>query len=227
MPVHYIYLPDIESSPYLSQREIYHLKVLRVNSGSKIRILDGKGSLYEGVLDNDRVKDIKLLLTSKKNYKITLLQSLIRPAKIEFLLQKVTEIGIHKIIFFPMKYSNFNLKTYVQKNERFNKILIDAIKQSHNLFLPKIEYSSNFYDLIPKVEGYKICFYEKAKDKMDLSSLIQRDVTYLIGPEGGISDKEVGFLKENGFKFSKLCNNILRAETAAMYALSVLNFYLS
>ena len=227
MSTHYIYLPDIESSPYLTQREIHHLKVLRIASGSKVKILNGKGSLYEGVLQNDKIENVELLINTEQTHKITLLQSFIRPAKMEFLLQKVTEIGVHKIIFFPMKYSNFNLKTYIQKNDRFNKILIDAIKQSRNLFLPKIEYTSNFYDLIPKIKGHKICFYEKATNKINLSSLKQKDITYLIGPEGGISDEESEFLRENEFRFSKLCNNILRAETAAVYALSVLNFYLS
>ncbi len=226
MVKHYVYLPDITSSNFLTQRELRHLKVLRVSYGEKIRVLDGKGSLYEGIFVKDKVENLSFIKKEERFKEIILIQSLIKPQKIEFLIQKATEIGLSKIIFVPMKRSNVSIDVYIKRQDRFNKILIDAIKQSHNLFLPKLSFASDLNQAISQLEGEKICFYEKSDKKLNFDS-IKKDhfINYLIGPEGGIAEEEIEFLKDKNFVFSKLSKNILRAETAAIYALSIIDYH--
>ncbi len=229
MEIHYVFEPNISSSNLLDKRELHHLKVLRVKDGDPIRVLDGKGSLYEGILDNGKL--LNLTLIKKENLgsiRVTLIQGLIKTSKSELLVQKLTELGIYKIIFVPMERSNAKLDFYFSKKRRFDKIMIDAIKQSHNLFLPKIEFHTSLDSALKDVIGKKICFYEKFTTKINLLDIFSKDnyITYVIGPEGGLTNSEVEFLKSNGFIFSSLSKNILRAETAALSALSVINYLL-
>jgi 16S rRNA (uracil1498-N3)-methyltransferase len=198
---------------------------LRVRSGDTIRILDGNGSVFEGILKDNTVENLDLISKSTYSSKLILIQALIKPQKAEILLQKSCEIGVSKILFVRMKRSVFTIDSYFKKRERFENILIDAIKQSHNLFLPKILFFNSIEKAISDLKGEKICFYEKCDNLYDFSDInFSEDVNFIIGPEGGITSDEVSFLGKNNFIFSSLSPNILRAETAAIYALSILNY---
>jgi 16S rRNA (uracil1498-N3)-methyltransferase len=225
MEIRYIYFPDVLSSEIIPERELHHLKVLRVKDGHKLRILDGKGSVYEGILDKNKIKDLQLLEKRKPFPEIILIQALIKPNKAEILLQKSCEIGVSKIIFVKMERSVIPIDSFIKRKERFKNILIDAIKQSHNLFLPELLFFDSLKDLMRILKGYRICFYEKCNTpynflNMDFSS----NINFLIGPEGGITPEEKTILENNDFILSSLSSNILRSETAAIYALSVFNY---
>ncbi len=225
MEIRYIYLPNVLSSDILPERELKHLKVLRVKEGHKLRILDGKGSVYEGILNKNKVKELQLLKRKEPLSEIVLIQALIKPHKAEILLQKSCEIGVSKIIFVKMQRSIVPINSFIKRKKRFENILIDAIKQSHNLFLPELLFFDSLNKVMNILKGYRICLYEKCNILYNFMNLdFSSDINFLIGPEGGITQEEKDLLENNNFIFSSLSSNVLRSETAAIYALSVFNY---
>ena len=142
------------------------------------------------------------------------------------IIEKLTELGVKK--FFPMK-TDFTIKKFNDKTKlKYHKTAISAIKQCDNAFLPQISDISSFNMITSKIieEGYFPIVASERENATTLKeafcNLSVEKICLFIGPEGGFSDREFQYFENNNFAKIKLGNHILRAETAAISAVSEL-----
>jgi 16S rRNA (uracil1498-N3)-methyltransferase len=135
----------------------------------------------------------------------------------ELFLEKATEIGIHEIT--PIICDRSERK--VINNERFDKIILSAMKQSNELYLPKLNEAVSLKDFLKrKNDGLQLIAHCEETDKKTLKSVLNANdnVTMLIGPEGDFSEKEIAMAIDNAYIPVSLGNTRLRTETAAIVA---------
>jgi len=215
----------------LSEEESYHcIKVLRHIEGDEINLIDGAGNFYKAKITSAHKSHSGFEVIKKwkeegsSNSKIHLA---IAPTKnierIEWLLEKAVEIGIHEISFIECDHSErrkINL-------ERLNRICVSAMKQSMRASLPKLNEIipiKEFLNQNSVIKNQKfICHL--GENKTQLSSVYQKEnnATIIIGPEGDFSDAELKAANDAGFKEVIIGNNRLRTETAALVAIVHLN----
>jgi 16S rRNA (uracil1498-N3)-methyltransferase len=216
----------------LSDEEGRHaLRVLRMQVGDKIQLLDGNGGLYVGEIISTQGKRCLIQLTDYQNFKSNRafqVHIAIAPTKntdrIEWFVEKAIEIGIDKITFLLTNHS----ERKVLKMERIQKIAISAMKQSGNFYLPELVELTKlpaFLQAQSKENSQKFMAYVPANPAQTLFSEKQEgDICVLIGPEGGFSSQEVELAEKADFKAVSLGKTRLRTETAGVVACSVLNF---
>ena len=208
------------------------IKVLRKSIGDKINVVDGKGSLYKGIIKSDNLKDCKIkILETIKNYdkRDNYIHIAISPIKnsnrIEWFIEKVVEIGVDEISFIDCDRT---LRHSV-KMERIFKTSISAMKQTLKATLPKINDICSFEDFLDtSIHSNKfICHLEDGnrkeifhfKNQLSKSS----DSCILIGPEGDFSMDEIAMAKKYNFNAISLGDSRLRTETAGIVACHLLN----
>lgn len=162
------------------------------------------------------------------NVNIDLFQGLPKADKMEYIIQKCVELGVHKIVPVNMKYCVARIKDEEKKNIRWNKISEVAAKQCKRNIIPKIEKSINISTLYNEIKVYDLAIvaYEN-EDNITLKKVLRdnshiKNIAVIIGPEGGISSGEIEKLKENGARIVSLGNRILRTETAPITILSMM-----
>lgn len=167
---------------------------------------------------------------------LNLYQGLCKSDKFEFIIEKAVELGVHRIIPLDTEYTVVKLeqneKKLSAKLDRFNKIAKSAAEQSKRHYIPEVLRPLSF-DKIKNLDlnnFYNILFYENAKSIVDTKTCIseikknKKAVNVFIGPEGGFSNKEIEEVKSLGFNILTLGKRILRTETAAVTALSILMY---
>ena len=210
------------NSNYLDKEEFYHcIKVLRNKKNKKINLTDGEGNLYESKILNISKQKCEIELPKKiKSEKQKIISHIvIAPTKsfsrIEWAVEKLTEIGINKISFI---YTN-NSERRELKVERLQKKSISAMKQSKSVFKPVIENIISLNNLLEKYEKYENKFVADIKSKKTLNKIkTEGNSIFLIGPEGDFTTKEMKKISINGFTKITLGNKVLRTETAAIMA---------
>ena len=210
------------NSNYLDKEEFYHfIKVLRYKKNKKINLTDGKGNLYESKILNISKQKCEIELPKKiKSEKQKIISHIvIAPTKsfsrIEWAVEKLTEIGINKISFI---YTN-NSERRELKVERLQKKSISAMKQSKSVFKPVIENIISLNNLLQKYESYENKFVADIKSKKTLNKIkTEGNSIFLIGPEGDFTTEEMKKISINGFTKITLGNKVLRTETAAIMA---------
>ena len=210
------------NSNYLDKEEFYHcIKVLRNKKNKKINLTDGKGNLYESKILNISKQKCEIELPKKiKSEKQKIISHIvIAPTKsfsrIEWAVEKLTEIGINKISFI---YTN-NSERRELKVERLQKKSISAMKQSKSLFKPVIENIISLNKLLEKYKNYENKFVADIKSNKTLNKIkVVGNSIFLIGPEGDFTSEEMKKISINGFSKITLGNKILRTETAAIMA---------
>ncbi len=217
-------ISEIDSSFSFDKEESKHIiKVLRKKEGDILFVTNGLGVLFktEISLASDSKCTVKIFSFEKQEKSKYHLHLVVAPTKMnerfEWFLEKATEIGVHEIT--PMICDHSERK--VIKSERFDKILLSAMKQSNQYFLPKFNDSISFNNFVKReVKGQKfIAHCEELKKKSFKNSVVaNQDVTILIGPEGDFSVKEIQLALENKFIPVTLGNTRLRTETAAIVA---------
>lgn len=231
--MHLFYTPDLQGKAYLlSEEESKHaVRVLRLDVGEKVELLDGKGGRYEAeVLDaNPKRCALQILKEQqgygKKEYHIHLA---VAPTKnierIEWLLEKATEIGIDRIT--PLICQRSERKEV--KIERLDKILIAAMKQSMKAYKPVLEEAKSFKQWMQmEQEGVKMIAHCASAEKKSIRDTIQAkkgNYIILIGPEGDFSPDEIALAQSKGYAAITLGDSRLRTETAALSAVFELNY---
>ena len=226
------YTPDINSDEYnLSKEESKHcIQVLRKKIGDLIYLVDGKGGFYKARLIGDNPKSCHLKIEKvERNYgKNDLhIHIAIAPTKMnerfEWFLEKCTEIGINEITPILCEHS----ERKVLKLERMNKILVAAMKQSKQAYLPKLNAAVSFDSFVSNntIEERYIAHCVENDKKKQLKEIIKKgaDTLVLIGPEGDFSPKEIDHALKYGFSAVSLGNNRLRTETAAIVSCLTIN----
>lgn len=221
----------IDTSIFIEGQEHIHLsRSLRKKEGDTIFVANGKGVLFEAKIQLITKKRTQVCLhtvvKSKKYSQNHNLYLAVAPTKnigrYEWLVEKCIEIGVNSILPF----TSFHIERKVLKNERLNTIAISAMKQSKQLFLPKIEPLTSFREILNVSNSFDVKLIAYCDElNRDIKNEIKNDgsVFVLIGPEGGFSPQEVEIAKENGFKTVTLGENRLRTETAAVYVASIYN----
>ncbi len=224
------YAPNIKETNTLPEEESQHaIKVLRMEAGERLEIIDGKGNFFEAEIKIANHKHCEIqILTEIKEYKKreTKLHIAIAPTKnldrIEWFAEKATEIGIEEITPIICQFSERKMI----KTERIEKILISAMKQSQKAYLPKINEVCSFKTFINKEQKGMLFFGHCYKDdKKQLSTTYQagQDATIMIGPEGDFSIEEVQEAISKKFIPITLGDNRLRTETAGIVACDTFN----
>jgi len=199
------------------------VKVLRKNKGDILNITNGRGSLFEAKILDASAKKCKAQIVSEERT-IPRLHSLhvaIAPTKMndrfEWFLEKATEIGIQEITPILCEHS----ERKVIKQERLERVLQSAMKQSLQTYLPKLNPLTALEDFLSTVQGeLKFVAHCHQGEKQELKRRVQadKDVVILIGPEGDFSKQEIDNALNKGFVPVSLGRNRLRTETAGIYA---------
>ena len=215
----------------LEKPSSHHLiKVLRKKEGDQIVLFDGKGNSCLGVISKIRRSDVQLDIIDifekslRSGIEINLGQSLIKNDPFNLTIQKATELGVTS--FHPLITERSELKIKMTKNRslRWNLIARGACEQCGENWLPIIEDPIKLDRWAANEESkIKIVLYPNADNK--ISDFKYKDsVSLAIGPEGDFSDYEVDSLTEKGFIPVSIGKRILRAETAAISAISSVRF---
>ncbi len=206
---------------YFDLFEAGHIaKVLRKKKGDLIRVTDGEGGLFQVKLKFDNSKQIVGEILDAQYFPLPKkrLHVFIAPPKssdrFEWFLEKATELGVFRIVPFFSKHSvRRKLKV-----ERYEKILVSAMKQSLGLFKPKLLSPIELKDIPAFVEGHPFVALCDA-DATHLPDYVQsEEASIVIGPEGGFALDEYEFFKNYGFKPLQLSQQRLRTETAGVAA---------
>jgi 16S rRNA (uracil1498-N3)-methyltransferase len=228
------YTPDIgtaSSTWALSEEESKHcVRVLRLQAGDIIQLIDGKGNFYAAELTDAHPKKTQLKILSVEqdpNKRNHYLHIAIAPTKnierLEWFLEKATEIGIDEIS--PIICHRSERKDV--KTDRLNKIISSAIKQSIKAWHPVLNEPVALNKLLSgQFEGQKFIAHCEPGDKLNLKDELNPLGRYLIliGPEGDFTPKEIEDAIKNDFKAITLGKSRLRTETAALEACFEANF---
>lgn len=220
--------PETEFFSFDKEESKHIVRVLRKKENDIIHITNGKGFLFECEIISALEKkcEVKIMGSEFFNPVDYHLHLAVAPTKMndryEWFLEKATEIGIQEIT--PIICDNSERKEV--KTERFEKILLSAMKQSLQYYLPKLNPTISFSDFIKtNKEGQLYIAHCEETDKKELAKEVKSKgkITILIGPEGDFSQKEINLALTNGYIPVSLGNTRLRTETAGVYASAVVS----
>lgn len=222
MPGHFTFFAEsIEGNlAKFSEQESKHaITVLRYSIGDKIEFTDGFGHYFNGeIIDATKrgmVAEIENVVTTESN-PFTLAIGILKSSdRMEWIVEKCTEIGVGKIIFFKSsngERARVNL-------DKLKKTAIAALKQSHGSWLPIIEESIFEVAIKEEVEHKYLAFCDEAMISNKPIPFEKRSIVF-IGPEGDFTQSEVQYAKNNGVQIIGLGQQILRSETAALVCAS-------
>lgn len=221
----------------IDTEDVQHLKkVLRIREGEKITVCDSCGYDYEAEVERIGEREILCRIIGKthsdteSNLSVTLFQALPKAAKMDYIIQKTTELGICRIV--PCALSRCVVKLENRKAEekkvlRWQKIAEEAAKQSGRGRIPEIEMPYSLSEVIGQMKEMDLAFvpYE-CEDQKTLRSVLTaktevKSVGFLIGPEGGFDPAEIEMIRSAGIQTVTLGKRILRTETAGEAVLAM------
>lgn len=160
---------------------------------------------------------------------ITLIQGMPKGKKTDSILQQCTQLGVSEIIFVYSDRSVPERENMETKTERYQKIVLEAAMQSGRSKLPKVRVADSFDAIVEEMKSADLSFfcYEQEGEK-GIKALLQKDpihsVSFAVGPEGGISDREAKLFLSAGICSVTLGKRILRTETAGPAVLSMIQY---
>ncbi|HOQ17328.1 MAG TPA: 16S rRNA (uracil(1498)-N(3))-methyltransferase [Defluviitaleaceae bacterium] len=239
LPRFFVSPSQIQGKQIVIQGEdVKHIsKVLRLKKGDKILICNRQGIDYECI-----IKDMEKIITAEiisKNAsigealtKITLFQALTKSDKMDYIIQKAVELGVHRIVPVVTERTIVKIENEKKENsklQRWNKISESAAKQSQRGIIPEVA------AVIPLIEAFnqaekmdlKLIPYEMEKNnhlKDLLANCTAKSIAIFIGPEGGFEESEINLAKEHGIIPVTLGRRILRTETAGLVTVSIMMY---
>lgn len=230
---------NLQSQIILKDTEFHHLiHVMRTRKGEQVELINGQGLLALATV-KDILKDQARLFINEvhtemqRKERVILAQAIPKPNRLDFIIEKGTELGVDEFWLFPGKLS---LKKDFSENqlERLESQTIVAMKQCGRLFLPKLcvkpalkewkEWPKHafFGDIESQAPLFLNIWKEKnweEKDKIE-------SIIFFVGPESGFNEEEISCLRQNGVTGVRLHQNILRTDTASLVALSLITHWL-
>lgn len=243
MPKFFVPAENINDSEIIiTNNDVLHIKkVLRAVVGDELVLCDGKGNNYNAEIIEIREKQIhcKILSSEKSdtesNISVTIFQGLPKASKMDYIIQKTTELGIVKIVPCKMARSVSkieNSKDAKKKSERWQKIAEEAAKQSGRGIIPEVIEPVDFSEAVRMMKEYDLSFapYE-CEDDNKLKTVLNssenpKTIAFMIGPEGGFDLNETKILRDNNIPTVTLGKRILRTETAGEAVLSMIMYEL-
>lgn len=225
----------------LDAAESHHLvNVRRARPGDAVCVFDGQGNTWDCVLEEPLAKEVRLRLLAHRRAsppacRITLAQALPKGKTMDQIVQKATELGASQIIPLHTRNSEVRLsaKRAELKADKWKVVAIEACKQSGNPYLPEITPAQNLESfckdehedtlklaagLVTRTESLR----RVLEDYRDLNGKPPERVIWLIGPEGDFTGEEYALIDRCGFHVMGLGPHVLKVETAATVALSIL-----
>ena len=229
--MHLFYTPDLSGNTYtLDETESKHcVRVLRLEKGDEITLIDGRGGLFTArIADANHKRCAVGVVKSELNFGLRNFQVhiAIAPTKnierIEWFLEKATEIGINRVI--PLLCRHSERKEI--KHNRLEKVMVSAMKQSLKAYLPQLNEMTKFTELIRQpFEGQKFIAHceDQHRDLLKNALIPGKNYLILIGPEGDFSPEEIEMALNAGFHPVSLGDSRLRTETAGVVACHTFN----
>ncbi|PYQ52530.1 MAG: hypothetical protein DMF59_04400 [Acidobacteria bacterium] len=218
---HRFFVPDrVEAGATiaLDSDERHHAHVLRVREGEEVELFDASGKNYLARFDSpDSLAILHEAENREPRTENHLAMSIIQLDKFELILQKATELGVASIVPLMTDRMEVRIERLRGKEDRWKKIVLEAVKQSGRSKIPRIEPPLKFDDAIRR-EGTKIIFDADAPSGTQQPS---NPATLFVGPEGGFSERELELARASGASFEQLGPRRLRAETAAIVAVAL------
>jgi 16S rRNA (uracil1498-N3)-methyltransferase len=221
------YAPDITGDTYdLDEKESKHcIRVLRMTKGTCVRLIDGKGDLYEGVISNPDSKKCTITITGiikdfeRRNYRLHIaISPLKNPERFEWFIEKSVEIGVDEIT--PLICRNTEKPGI--KRDRVSNLITSAMKQSLKATKTVLNQTTLFKDFLESdLKGTRMIAH--CNDSIERRSItevysINESALILIGPEGDFSEEEIKTSIGMGFRSVHLGKSRLRTETAGVAA---------
>ncbi len=218
----------------LGEREYHHsIKVLRLRTGDAITLFNGDGFDYLAVLTVLK-REASALIQSKREgvkespLKVTLVQGISRGERMDFVLQKSVELGVDRIqpVLTARTVVKLDSKRRENRMNHWRSIMISACEQSGRSVVPELAAPVNLSEYLQQINGsdtVKLVLSPTGEQSISqCAELAGLQVDVLIGPEGGLSDTEIEVAQKSGFIPVRMGPRVLRTETAALVALSVL-----
>ncbi len=231
-------LEKTSSNPIiLEEDDSRHLKALRHRDGDIITVSDNQGSMFHAKIIDIEKRRVPLILMDHElvekdsEHPVTLYQALLKGEKNEYLIQKCTELGISKIVFYASLNCVAKFSDSPRKLERWRKVAKMAAMQCGRAFIPEIEYIGNMTAAMKQLKksDSSVLFYEHAFTHF--SSFLNKicrppnNFLFFVGPEGGFTSDEAADAVGYGCQLLSLGPRILRAETASVAALSAYRLF--
>lgn len=226
------YSPDVLSTGLLSETESGHCcRVLRLKKDDTICVTDGKGNRFDCRIIDDNPKRTKVEIINSvsiskiRDYQLSIC---IAPTKnidrVEWFVEKAVEIGIDSIDFVTCQHS----ERKIIKPERIEKIIISALKQSLDAYLPSLRYFSSIQEYLKAINKNDLNFVGYCAPEIPKKCFVKeiipgRNISVLIGPEGDFSASEISACMDAGIIPVTFGDKRLRTETAALYAVTAVN----
>ncbi|UTW62611.1 16S rRNA (uracil(1498)-N(3))-methyltransferase [bacterium SCSIO 12741] len=231
MAGHRSYIPtELQGVIEVPEMESKHLfKVLRMKEGDTLEVVNGKGDLAQAHLSLGHAKHCQLTIDSvshqdrRSDKKITMAIAPTKNlARLEWFAEKAVEIGIDRIVPILCEHS----ERRVLKTDRIQKVLVSAMKQSKQVFLPQLDDLTPVKAFIEQQESGIMAHCSESESKEPLEKLVknQSEITILIGPEGDFSPSEITFARSHGLLEARIGKSILRTETAGIVACTLANW---
>jgi len=228
----------------LNEKDSFHLvRVLRLPVGENLKLTDGKGNQFSVKITRVSENPLQVITQIENSHSekgLTLPKLLLAPAlfkgpRMDWMFEKACELGVHEI--FPILTERSVIKIHSsdensKKISRWENLTKAALKQSGQTWLPAIEPISSWKDFLKSLSSYsfpKLLFTPEGNHSpLDWAKILTSSAfdSWLacIGPEGGFSKSEITEAEQNGFITCSLGKSTLRAETASIVALTLLNF---
>lgn len=240
---------NFEFCPVLRDRdEIDHIrKVLRYRKGDKVEIFDAKKKEYLAVIKEINRDEILFEIETVKqkrkenSLRSTLYQGIAKGTRMEFVMQKSTELGMDEIVPVRFERCVAKLDANDKKIDRWNKICLESAKQSKRNSLCIVREAIDFVEMVEELKKYSlVLFLYEEETTLSLKKFLQEwrareeksvqrplDIALIVGPEGGIGEDEARILSREGFRSVTLGDNILRTETVGATAMAMLQYEFS
>ena len=244
MQRYFVKKPAINSRFVIEGEDFHHIKkVMRMETGDRIICVDplGQAALCKIAEITDEHIAAEVVEwkeeTSELPIRVTIASGLPKGDKLEWIIQKGTELGAFEFMPFSAARSvvKWDDKKAAKKLERWQKIAKEAAEQSHRSFCPEVLSPIDFKILLQKSKNYhyKLAAYEEESRNGELSrfsAALQKmkkgeSLLVLFGPEGGLTESEIKQLTENHFDICGLGPRILRTETAPLYTLAAISYH--
>lgn len=222
---HTFFCESLDKGVLSSDESNHAVRVLRLQEGNTITLIDGKGQTALGEITAANKKQLQFKITERSQQEVrkNQIHIAIAPTKnmdrFSFFIEKVIEIGVDRIT--PILTVNSERK--ILNADKVRKNAISALKQSGNLFLPQIDDLTSYKDFISNQNNHNqrfIAHCDNDNDKIELKQALdpQKNIVILIGPEGDFTLEEINLAKQNNFNPVSLGNSRLRTETAGIIA---------
>lgn len=222
----------VGQSLQLDEAASHHLsRVLRVKVGESLRVFNGQGGEYIAVIQQIEKKHITVAVTAfdarevESPISITLAQGIARGEKMDFIIQKAVELGVNHIQ--PLITERCNVRLSGEREEKrlmhWQAIIQSACEQCGRNRLPTVSMPLSLSAWLSQVKAMHRYVLTPWQKTVNLSAeKLSGDFALLIGPEGGLSDDEIAWAMKHQFEALQLGPRVLRTETAAMAAVSVI-----